>query len=123
MGYSQDYHMERYLREAMVTRTAPITSQLILSHLAERVLDLPKSYRPPPTGACGAVALPPPKAAASPFIQAGWRQSYPHSAMLLLDACPKQAIWSALGGLLCGPSSRQDNNRGEGPRRWTTIQN
>jgi acyl-CoA dehydrogenase len=44
MGYAQEYHVERYLREAMVTRIAPITSQLILSYLAERVLDLPKSY-------------------------------------------------------------------------------
>jgi acyl-CoA dehydrogenase len=44
MGYAQEYHVERYLREAMLPRLAPISQQLILCYLAERVLDLPKSY-------------------------------------------------------------------------------
>jgi len=44
MGYAQEYHVERYLREAMIPRLAPISPQLILSYLAERVLGLPKSY-------------------------------------------------------------------------------
>ena len=44
MGYAQEYHVERYLREALIPRIAPVSSQLILSYLAERVLDLPKSY-------------------------------------------------------------------------------
>lgn len=44
MGYAQEYHVERYLREVLITRIAPISPQLILSYLAERVLDLPKSY-------------------------------------------------------------------------------
>jgi acyl-CoA dehydrogenase len=44
MGYAQEYHVERYLREVLVTRIAPVSPQLILSYLAERVLDLPKSY-------------------------------------------------------------------------------
>jgi acyl-CoA dehydrogenase len=44
MGYAQEYHVERYLREAMIPRIAPISPQLVLSYLAERVLGLPKSY-------------------------------------------------------------------------------
>jgi acyl-CoA dehydrogenase len=44
MGYAQEYHVERYLREVLITRIAPISPHLILSYLAERVLDLPKSY-------------------------------------------------------------------------------
>ena len=44
MGYAQEYHVERFLREVLITRIAPISPQLILSYLAERVLDLPKSY-------------------------------------------------------------------------------
>ncbi|HXQ53342.1 MAG TPA: acyl-CoA dehydrogenase family protein [Stellaceae bacterium] len=43
-GYAKEYHVERYLREAMITRLAPVTPQLILSYIAERVLALPKSY-------------------------------------------------------------------------------
>jgi acyl-CoA dehydrogenase len=44
MGYAKEYHVERLLREVTVTRIAPITEQLILSFIGERVLDLPKSY-------------------------------------------------------------------------------
>ena len=44
MGYAQEYHVERYLRELLIPRIAPVSPQLILSYLAERVLDLPKSY-------------------------------------------------------------------------------
>ena len=43
-GYAKEYHVERLLREVTVTRIAPITEQLILSYIAEKVLDLPKSY-------------------------------------------------------------------------------
>jgi acyl-CoA dehydrogenase len=43
-GYAKEYHVERLLREVMITRIAPITEQLILSFVAEKVLDLPKSY-------------------------------------------------------------------------------
>jgi acyl-CoA dehydrogenase len=43
-GYAAEYHVERYLREALVGRIAPITPQLILCYIAERVLGLPKSY-------------------------------------------------------------------------------
>jgi acyl-CoA dehydrogenase len=44
MGYSAEYHVERYLRESMITRIAPISPHLILNYIAERVLGLPKSY-------------------------------------------------------------------------------
>jgi acyl-CoA dehydrogenase len=44
MGYAQEYHVERYLREVLIPRTAPVSPHLILNFLAEKVLDLPKSY-------------------------------------------------------------------------------
>jgi len=43
-GYAAEYHVERYLREALVGRIAPITPHLILCYIAARVLGLPKSY-------------------------------------------------------------------------------
>jgi acyl-CoA dehydrogenase len=43
-GYAKEYHVERYLREALIPRIAPVSPQLILSFIAERVLGLPKSY-------------------------------------------------------------------------------
>jgi len=43
-GYAKEYHVERYLREVMIPRIAPISPQLCLSYIAERVLGLPKSY-------------------------------------------------------------------------------
>jgi alkylation response protein AidB-like acyl-CoA dehydrogenase len=43
-GYAQEYHVERYLREAQIARIAPVSPQLVLSYIAERVLGLPKSY-------------------------------------------------------------------------------
>jgi acyl-CoA dehydrogenase len=44
MGYSKEFHVERYMREIMLCRIAPISRELILSHIAERQLGLPKSY-------------------------------------------------------------------------------
>jgi acyl-CoA dehydrogenase len=44
MGYAQEYHVERYLREILIPRTAPVSSHMILNFLAEKVLDLPRSY-------------------------------------------------------------------------------
>ena len=43
-GYAKEYHVERYLRESLVGRIAPVTPQMILCFIAERVLGLPKSY-------------------------------------------------------------------------------
>jgi acyl-CoA dehydrogenase len=44
MGYAKEFHVERYLREVMITRLAPISPQMILCFIAEKVLGLPKSY-------------------------------------------------------------------------------
>ena len=44
MGYAKEYHVERYLREAWIPRLAPVSPQLILCFVAEKVLGLPKSY-------------------------------------------------------------------------------
>lgn len=44
MGYAREYQVERLFRESILPRIAPVTEQLILSYIAERVLGLPKSY-------------------------------------------------------------------------------
>ena len=44
MGYAKECHVERYLREAWIPRLAPVSPQLILCFIAEKVLGLPKSY-------------------------------------------------------------------------------
>ncbi|MGC2712874.1 MAG: acyl-CoA dehydrogenase family protein [Pseudolabrys sp.] len=44
MGYAKEFHVERYLREVMIARLAPVSPQLILCFIAEKVLGLPKSY-------------------------------------------------------------------------------
>jgi acyl-CoA dehydrogenase len=44
MGYSTEYHVERYLRESFIPRIAPVSPQLIMSYIAEKVLGLPRSY-------------------------------------------------------------------------------
>ncbi len=43
-GYAKEFHVERYLREIMIPRIAPVSRELILSFIAEKVLGLPKSY-------------------------------------------------------------------------------
>ena len=43
-GYAKEYHVERYLREIMIPRIAPVSQQLILCFIAEKILGLPKSY-------------------------------------------------------------------------------
>ena len=44
MGYAQEFHVERYLREAWVPRIAPVSREMVLNYVGERVLGLPKSY-------------------------------------------------------------------------------
>jgi acyl-CoA dehydrogenase len=44
MGYAREFQVERLFRESILTRIAPITEQMVLSFIAERVLGLPKSY-------------------------------------------------------------------------------
>ncbi|MDF1817639.1 MAG: acyl-CoA/acyl-ACP dehydrogenase [Immundisolibacteraceae bacterium] len=43
-GYAKEYHVERYMREVMIARIAPVSPQLVLCYIAERVLGLPRSY-------------------------------------------------------------------------------
>lgn len=44
MGYAREYHVERYLRESFIPRLAPVSPQLIMCFIAEKVLGLPRSY-------------------------------------------------------------------------------
>jgi acyl-CoA dehydrogenase len=44
MGYAKEFHVERYLRESMITRIAPVSPHMILNFIAEKVLGLPRSY-------------------------------------------------------------------------------
>jgi acyl-CoA dehydrogenase len=44
MGYAKEFHVERLLREVMIARLAPVSPELILCHIAEKALGLPKSY-------------------------------------------------------------------------------
>nr|WP_210425101.1 acyl-CoA dehydrogenase family protein [Spongiibacter thalassae] len=44
MGYAREYHVERLFRESILPRIAPVTEQMILSFIGEKVLGMPKSY-------------------------------------------------------------------------------
>ena len=44
MGYAKEYHVERLLRESFIPKLAPVSAQMILNYISERVLGLPKSY-------------------------------------------------------------------------------
>jgi acyl-CoA dehydrogenase len=44
MGYAQEYHVERYLRECFVPRIAPVSREMIMNYVGEKVLGLPRSY-------------------------------------------------------------------------------
>jgi acyl-CoA dehydrogenase len=43
-GIATEYDVERYFREARLTRLVPITQELVLNYVGEQVLGLPKSY-------------------------------------------------------------------------------
>jgi acyl-CoA dehydrogenase len=43
-GVAREYDVERYFREARLTRLVPVTQELALNYLGERVLGLPRSY-------------------------------------------------------------------------------
>ena len=43
-GFAEEYDVERKFRETKLYQVAPISTNLILSYLAERVLGQPKSY-------------------------------------------------------------------------------
>ncbi|KAL3584610.1 hypothetical protein FPOAC2_14390 [Fusarium poae] len=44
MGYAMEYDVERWFRECLVPRIAPISREMILNYIGERVLELPRSY-------------------------------------------------------------------------------
>ncbi len=44
MGYAKEFDVERYMREIFIARIAPVSREMILNYIAERVLDLPRSY-------------------------------------------------------------------------------
>lgn len=44
MGYAVEYDVERYFRECFVPRIAPVSREMILNFVSEKVLDLPRSY-------------------------------------------------------------------------------
>jgi acyl-CoA dehydrogenase len=44
MGYAKEYHVERYMREAFIARIAPVSREMILNYISEKVLELPRSY-------------------------------------------------------------------------------
>ncbi len=44
MGYSAEFHVERYLRESLIGRIAPVSPHMIQNFIAEKVLGLPRSY-------------------------------------------------------------------------------
>ena len=44
MGYAKEYHVERYLREIMISVVAPVSQEMIKSFVAEKALSQTKSY-------------------------------------------------------------------------------
>ena len=44
MGYAQEFHVERYLRECLVPRIAPVSREMVMGFVGEKVLGLKKSY-------------------------------------------------------------------------------
>jgi hypothetical protein len=43
-GYAKEFHVERLWREVRLYKIAPVSQQMALNYLAERVLGLPRSY-------------------------------------------------------------------------------
>lgn len=43
-GYTKEYHVERWLREIMLVRVAPITQEMTLNYIGANILGMPKSY-------------------------------------------------------------------------------
>ncbi|KAF2773359.1 acyl-CoA dehydrogenase [Teratosphaeria nubilosa] len=44
MGYAREYHVERFLREVVIPRLAPVSREMCLNYIAEKVLEMPRSY-------------------------------------------------------------------------------
>jgi hypothetical protein len=43
-GYAKEFHVERLWREVRLYKIAPVSQQMVLNHLSEHVLGLPRSY-------------------------------------------------------------------------------
>ena len=43
-GFAEEYDVERKYREARLYQVAPISTNMILSYIAEKILGMPKSY-------------------------------------------------------------------------------
>jgi acyl-CoA dehydrogenase len=43
-GYSKEYHIERLWREVRLLRLAPISQEMVLNFISNKVLGLPRSY-------------------------------------------------------------------------------
>ena len=43
-GFAKEYHVERGLRESVLSLLAPVAQELALCYVAEQALGLPKSY-------------------------------------------------------------------------------
>lgn len=44
LGYAVEYDVERWLRECLVPRLAPVSREMIMNYISEKVLKLPRSY-------------------------------------------------------------------------------
>ena len=44
MGYAKEFHVERYLREMQIPMLAPVSQEMVMSFIAEQVLEQEKSY-------------------------------------------------------------------------------
>ncbi len=44
MGYAKEYHVERYFREMMIPRIAPVSREMIFNFISGKVLELPRSF-------------------------------------------------------------------------------
>ncbi|RCI16708.1 hypothetical protein L249_2553 [Ophiocordyceps polyrhachis-furcata BCC 54312] len=44
MGYAAEYDVERWFRDSLVPRIAPVSREMILNFIGEKVLRLPRSY-------------------------------------------------------------------------------
>ena len=43
-GYAREFNVERKWREARLSRIAPVSTNLILAHIGQHVLGMPRSY-------------------------------------------------------------------------------
>ena len=42
--YATEYHVERYWREARLLKIAPVSQEMVLNYISDKILGLPKSY-------------------------------------------------------------------------------